>query len=360
MNILHTECSMNWGGQEFRTALEVNYLNNNQHNSWLLCHPNSQLYKKGKALGTNVVAMDLTCLWRVDIAFKIWIFCLKNNIDIINTHGSKDSTLCFVSYFFGIPLVRSRQITNPIKKTFAYKHGCKHIMAAAHVIKNSLVKAGVNENKITVVGEGVDLDEFNPDVDSAYLKSEFAIADEDEVVVNIGMIREDKGQIYFLEAARIILEQRKTTKFFVIGEGLGDRKLEKQLQMLIKHYRLEKNVFITGYRDDIAAFTHLADLLVVASIGTEAQSRVVPQAFSTRKTVVVTDVGGLTELVKDKQNGLVIPPENVSAMAGAILKILEDRALKQKFENNAYEFAKRCLSFETMMDDTLQLYESLL
>jgi len=360
MNILHTECSMNWGGQEFRTALEVNYLNNSQHKSWLLCHPNSQLYKKGKSLGTNVMAMDLTCLWRVDIAIKIWIFCLKNNIDIINTHGSKDSTLCLVSYFFGIPIVRSRQITNPIKKTFAYKYGCKHIMAAAHVIKNSLVKAGVNENKITVVGEGVDLDEFNPDVASAYLKSEFAIADEDEVVVNIGMIREDKGQIYFLEAARIILEQKKTIKFFTIGEGVGNRKLEKQLQMLIKQYGLERNFFITGYREDIAAFTHLADLLVVASIGTEAQSRIVPQAFATRKTVVVTDVGGLTELVKDEQNGLVIPPENALAMADAILKILEDLTLKQKFENNAYELAKRCLSFDSMMNDTLELYESLL
>ncbi len=360
MNILHTECSMNWGGQEFRTALEVNYLNNSQHKSWLLFHPDSQLYKKGKSLGTNVVAMDLTCLWRVDIAIKIWIFCLKNNIDIINTHGSKDSTLCLVSYFFGIPIVRSRQITNPIKKTFAYKYGCKHIMAAAHVIKNSLVKAGVNENKITVVGEGVDLDEFNPDVASAYLKSEFAIADEDEVVVNIGMIREDKGQIYFLEAARIILEQKKTIKFFTIGEGVGNRKLEKQLQMLIKQYGLERNFFITGYREDIAAFTHLADLLVVASIGTEAQSRIVPQAFATRKTVVVTDVGGLTELVKDEQNGLVIPPENALAMADAILKILEDLTLKQKFENNAYELAKRCLSFDSMMNDTLELYESLL
>jgi len=357
MNILHTECSMNWGGQEFRTALEVNYLNNNQHKSWLLCHPNSQLYKKGKALGANVVAMDLTRIWRIDIAIRIWLFCLKNNIDIINTHGSKDSTLCLVSYFFGIPIVRSRQITNPIKKIVAYKYGCRHIMAAAYVIKNSLVKAGVNESKITVIGEGVDLDEFNPNVDSAYLKTEFNIVDSDNVVVNVGMIREDKGQIYFLEAARIILEQKKTIKFFTIGEGVGNRKLEKQLQMLIKQYGLERNFFITGYREDIAAFTHLADLLVVASIGTEAQSRVVPQAFSTRKTVVVTDVGGLTELVKDEQNGLVIPPENAEAMAAAILRILDDSTLKQKLENDAFELAQRCLSFDTMMDDTLELYE---
>jgi hypothetical protein len=78
MNILHTECSMNWGGQEFRTVLETLYLNQHQHNSWLLCHPTSQLYKKGKQLGANVIAMDLTKSWRFDRAIKILFFCLNN------------------------------------------------------------------------------------------------------------------------------------------------------------------------------------------------------------------------------------------------------------------------------------------
>ena len=358
MNILHTECSMNWGGQEFRTALEAVYLNQHGHKSWLLCHPDSQLYKKGKELGANVIAMDLTRSWRVDIAIRILFLCLKNSVDVINTHGSKDSTLCLISCFFGIPLVRSRQITNPIRKILAYKYGCTHIMAAADVIKNSLISAGVNKDKITVVGEGVDVNEFNRTVDSAYLRTEFAIADSDEVVVNIGMIREDKGQVYFLEAARIILAQKKAIKFFIIGEGTDNKLLEKQLHALIKQYSLEKNIFITGYREDIAAFTHLADLVVVASIGTEAQSRVVPQAFATHKTVVSTDTGGLTELVKDEYNGLVIPPKNAAAMASAVLRILDDPQLKQKLENNAFELAEQCLSFDTMMANTLKLYKA--
>lgn len=358
MNILHTECSMNWGGQEFRTALEAVYLNQHGHKSWLLCHSNSQLYKKGKAVGANVIAMDLTRSWRVDIAIRILFFCLKNRVDVINTHGSNDSTLCLISYFFSIPLVRSRQITNPIKNILAYKYGCTHIIAAAHVIKKKLVSASINKDKITVVGEGVDVNEFNPAVDSAYLRTEFALADSDNVVINIGMIREDKGQVYFLEAARIILAQKKAIKFFIIGEGTGNKNLEKQLHALIKQYSLEKNIFITGYREDIAAFTHLADLVVVASIGTEAQSRVVPQAFATRKTVVSTDTGGLTELVKDEYNGLVIPPKNAVAMAAAVLRILDDPQLKQKLESNALELAKHSLSFDAMMANTLKLYES--
>jgi glycosyltransferase involved in cell wall biosynthesis len=358
MNILHTESSMNWGGQEFRTVLENLYLNQHGHQSWLLCHSDSQIYKKGKLLGANVVAMDLTCSWRIDTAMRIFFFCKKNSINLINSHGSKDSSLCLMSYFLGIPLIRSRQITNPIRKFFSYMHGCTHIMVAAHAIKNSLLKAGINENKITVIGEGVDLSQFNPAVDSTYLKAEFGIADDDGVVVNIGMIREDKGQIYFLEAARIILAHKKFIKFFIVGEGTGNKKLEQQLRALIKQYGIEKNVFITGYREDIAAFTHLANVIVVASISTEAQSRVVPQAFATRRTVVSTDIGGLTELVKDGLTGLVIPPKNAAAMGTAISRILEDKQLRQKLENNAFELAERSLSFDTMMKRTIELYES--
>lgn len=360
MNILHTECSMNWGGQEFRTVLETIYLNQHKHKSWLLCHSNSQIYKQGKTLGANVIAMNLTCSWRIDIAIRILFFCLKNRIDIINTHGSKDSSLCIISYFFGIPLIRSRQIINSVKKNFAYKYGCTHIIAAANAIKIILEIAGVNKDKIAVIGEGVDFDKFNPEVNSAYLRTEFTIADSDDVVVNIGMIREDKGQIYFLEAARFILEQKRDIKFFIIGEGTDNKNLEKNLHALIKQYGIEKNFFLTGYREDIPEFTHLADLVVVASIGTEGQSRVVPQAFATRKTVVSTDTGGLTELVKDEHTGLVIPPKDATTMAAAILKLLEDKQLKQKLEHNAFELAKQSLSIDTMMNNTIELYESLL
>ena len=359
MNILHTESSMNWGGQEFRTVLETLYLNQHGHKSWLLCHSDSQIYQKGKSLGANVIPMDLTCAWRFDTAIRIFLFCKKNSINLINSHGSKDSSLCLVSYFLGIPLIRSRQITNPIRKFFSYMHGCTHILAAAHAIKNSLVQAGVNNEKITVVGEGVDFRQFNPAVDSSYLRPEFGIADGDDVVVNIGMIREDKGQIYFLEAARIMLAQKKSIKFFIVGEGTGDKTLEHQLYDLIKRYGIEQNLIITGYREDVAAFTHLADVIVIASTSTEAQSRVVPQAFATHRTVVSTDIGGLTELVKDGHTGLVIPPKNADAMATAISRILEDKQLKQKLEKNAFELAEHDLSFDTMMKNTLALYESI-
>ncbi len=69
-------------------------------------------------------------------------------------------------------------------------------------------------------------------------------------------------------------------------------------------------LLVTGYREDVAVFTYVANLVVVASISTEAQSRDVQQAFTMRKTVVSTDTGELTELIKHKYNGLVITTKN--------------------------------------------------
>lgn len=361
MKILHTESSMHWGGQEFRTLLEHNYLNNHQHESWLICHPDSQLYQKAVSSGAkNVITMNLSRAWRLDIALRLLLISKLKKINVINSHSAKDSLLCLLAYLFGTPLVRSRQITNPIRKKFSYSHCCSHILAAADVIKSMLVSAGVDQQKITVIGEGVDLQEFHPKVDSAYLRKEFNIQPTDKVIINIGMIRADKGQKYFLDAALNILKLRTDVKFFLIGEATeASKPFERELAESISHHKIVDRFIMTGYRNDIAAFIHLSDLVVVASIGTEAQSRIVPQSFATSRTVVTTDTGGLTELVSNEINGLVVPPRDAESMSKSILRLLNDEKLRHKLESAAYTMAVEQLSFEQMMTKTITLYTRL-
>ena len=362
MKILHTESSMHWGGQEFRTLLEHHYLNNHGHESWLACHPDSRLYQKAFAMDTkNLIAVNLSKSWRLDVAMRLWLTGHLKKIDIINSHSAKDSLLCLPAYLLGMPLVRSRQITNAIRKKFSYSHGCTHVLAAADVIKSMLIDAGVIPQKITVIGEGVDLQEFHPKVNSAYLRKEFKLHPNDKVIINIGMIRADKGQKYFLDAAIRILKLRSDVKFFLIGEATeASKPFERELIEMINEHHLNDHFIMTGYRNDIAAFIHLSDFVVVASIGTEAQSRIVPQSFATSKTIVTTDTGGLTELVSHGINGLVVPPKDAEAMSEAILKLLNDPPLKKSLENAAYKMAVEQLSFEQMMNKTIVLYSQLI
>lgn len=362
MKVLHTESSMHWGGQEFRTLLEHHYLNNHGHASWLACHPDSKLYQKALAMNTkNLIAVNPSKSWRLDVAVRLWLIVLLKKIDIINSHSAKDSSLCLPAYLLGTPLVRSRQITNAIRKKISYSHGCTHVLAAAEVIKAMLIGAGVNPQKITVIGEGVDLQEFHPKVDSDYLRKEFKIDSNDKVIINIGMIRADKGQKYFLDAAIRILKVRSDVKFFLIGEATeASKPFERELIDMIHEHRLADHFIMTGYRNDIAAFIHLSDFVVVASIGTEAQSRIVPQSFATARTVVTTDIGGLTELVSNEMNGLVVPPRDAEAMSKAMLKLLDNPSLKQNLENAAYQMAVTQLSFKLMMNKTIALYSQLI
>jgi hypothetical protein len=189
MKILHTESSMHWGGQEFRTLLEHNYLNSNRHTSWLACHPDSKLFLEAKARGAkNIITLNLSRTWRLDIAVRIAFLCAIKKINIINSHSGKDSALSILAYLTGKSLLRSRQITSPIKKNWSYKFSCSHILAAANAIKNILTDAGVNHQRITVIGEGVDLQEFHPNVNFEYLKKEFNIQPNEKVIINIGML----------------------------------------------------------------------------------------------------------------------------------------------------------------------------
>ncbi len=349
---------MNWGGQEFRTILECLWLNEHGHQVWLMCHPSSEMYKRAPQYGVkNLIAMDLTKTWRLDRALRIWLFCLRNNIDLINSHGSRDSVLCIPSRILGLPVFRSRQITNPIKKIFSYKYCCTHIVAAASAIKNTLIKQGVNADKITVIGEGVDLQEYSPRPRPQSLLEEFSLTDGNQVVINIGMLRPDKGQEYFLEAAKTIIAKNKNVHFFVIGDATRKKKTKEKLLALVAKYQLEDNFRMLGYRNDVADFINLADLVVVASTGTEAQSRIVPQSFASAKTVVSANTGGLGELVKDRHNGLIVEAANGPAMAAAIEELLNDSPLREKLSAAGYQFAQEKLSINYMMQLTVDTYQ---
>jgi hypothetical protein len=104
VNILYVESSRSWGGQEYRTCLEINWLNAHGHQAWLICNPDSQVHSKASELGTRLVTMPLRS--RVDplCSWRLWKFCRKNRIDLLKTYSSKDHWICLPLFLCGIPI----------------------------------------------------------------------------------------------------------------------------------------------------------------------------------------------------------------------------------------------------------------
>ena len=182
MNILYVESSRSWGGQEYRTCLEINWLNAHGHQAWLICNPDSQVHSKASELDTRLVILPLRS--RVDplCSLRLWKFCRQNKIDLLKTYSSKDHWICLPLFVYGIPLSRARCITDPIgsrSRAFVFKHGCSQIVADASVIKRQFVEEhGIDPAKIEVIGSAVDLEKFKPPRDRTKFRRDIGVGDE--------------------------------------------------------------------------------------------------------------------------------------------------------------------------------------
>jgi glycosyltransferase involved in cell wall biosynthesis len=362
MNILQTESSLNWGGQEYRTLLEHQFINEKTgHRSYFLCDPRSEIVVKARAMGIlDVITVSVRRTLNFLSAIRIARLVVINRIDVIHAHGSRDAFLSLVSYLFGAKIVRSRQITSPINGFFSYRFLCSHVIASAELIKKNLIDGSVSGEKITVVGEGVDLDAFAPRAKNLDLIAALKEKDEKFVFINIGMIRGDKGQRYYVESARILLERNSDCFFLLVGEGTGSRALEKSLKEEVARDGLGENILFLGYREDVADLINLADVVVIASTGVEAQSRIAPQAFANATPVVSTNAGALTEMVKHMENGLVVDPKDSQAMADAMIMLMQDPLLRNTLGENGRRFAIQKLGFGVMMEKTLDVYKKVI
>jgi glycosyltransferase involved in cell wall biosynthesis len=362
VNILHTECGLNWGGQEYRTLIETEWLNEHGHRAWVACDRRSEIYGRGLGLGAAVLPVSMRNNADLLGLSKMWKFCKQNKIDVIHTHGPKDSWMCYPLHLAGYPVVRSRHVTVAIKPgfqhTFIYQRGCRRVIATAGIIRDTLIKVnGLDPDRIDVVGEGVDLKEYNPDIDRKAFRFEKDIKISAPLIGNIGMMRGDKGHHFFLDAALEVLKKFPEARFVMVGEGIGSRRVERELRARIKKAGEEERIIMTGYRWDIPKIVAALDMIVVASIEVEAQSRIVPQAFASQRAVIATDVGGIPELVKNEENGLLVPPGSGTEIARAIERLIENPEFRDRLAIAGYHFAIKELCLDRMMEKTLAVYE---
>ncbi|PYJ59280.1 MAG: hypothetical protein DME20_04455 [Verrucomicrobia bacterium] len=358
MNILYVESSRSWGGQEYRTCLEINWLNAHGHQAWLACNPGSQVHSKASELGTRVLTMSLRS--RVDplCSWRLWRFCRRNKINLLKTYSSKDHWLCLPLYLCGIPLSRARCITDPIGskgRAFVFKHGCSQIVADASVIKRQLVEEHrVDPAKIEVIGSAVDLEKFKPPRDGTKFRREIGVGDNIPLIGNVGMIRPDKGQLVLVEAAHLVLQKRPDARFVIVGQGTGILKRGINVRNAIDQARLADKIIMAGYRWDTPDVYAACDMIVIASLRTEASPIVLREAFASGRPVIATKVGDIPEIIENRQNGLLIQPGDSQALAAAILEFIFDPKLATHCAANGLRYATEHFSFDKMMEAKLR------
>jgi glycosyltransferase involved in cell wall biosynthesis len=138
-----------------------------------------------------------------------------------------------------------------------------------------------------------------------------------------------KGHRFFLRAAFEVIKVFPNTEFWIAGDAWpDDGTYAAGLLDMVQQLGLEGRVRFLGYQDDIIRFMKSIDLLVLPSEN-EPFGRVLIEAMAAAKPVVAFRGGGVTEIVDDGSNGLLVAPRDVAGLASAIQTLIADRTLAQ-------------------------------
>lgn len=234
--------------------------------------------------------------------------------------------------------------------------GVKTIAISESVAKHLRNDMGVADEKIEMVYNGIDLKPYGPGYvrrDEA-LAADLGIGGQDEVIGSIGRFSSVKGLKYLVEAFGEVAARRPRAKLLLVGEG---PEKEDLIDRIDRAGISDRTVVIAG-GDRAARYFPVIDIFCMPSVN-EGLGLAMIEAMAAGKPCIASAVGGLEELVTDGKDGLLIPPASSAELAGAILRLMDDAALRERLSANAAEKAK-CFSIEDSAARTLEVYNKAL
>ena len=210
---------------------------------------------------------------------------------------------------------------------------------------------GVDEKKIRVVPNGVDIQRFKPTNNCDELNDELH-KNCQHLILFVGNLIPRKGLHYLIEAAKQVTKEHSETKFVIVGNG----PLKNNLIEYTKQQGVYGNFTFLG--DVSEAQLHnlyaCADIFASPSIQ-EGQGISLLEAQATAKPVVAFNVTAIKEVVKNKETGLIVEP-NSKELASAISYLLSNKELREKMGKSAREFVSNNFTWEICSKKMLQVY----
>ena len=205
--------------------------------------------------------------------------------------------------------------------------------------KQTLMNKGVPAKKIMVAQHGV------YDFFTKYGKG----LPEQKEILFFGRIEPYKGINILLEAVRPLLDENPDWTLQIAGGGDVTPYQEQLSHPQIKL----TNRFLSD--EEVAGFMEQATIIALPYLSA-SQSGVIPTAFAFGKPVVATAVGGIPDMVRDRETGLLIPPNDPQALRSALSELMHDPDLRNKLGRAGQEFAASALSWESIARKHLDFY----
>lgn len=373
INILYIITGLEIGGAERLLVSVIRNLNREKYKI-VVCFLKGKgpLANEIRGMGVKVLDMKMRARFDLSVILKLVRLIKRENIDLVHTHLIRADILgALAAKLAGVPIIISTRHSFSgrweecylVRKAYQVASNfMDKIITVSEAVKDRLAEwSGIKPDKMIVIHNGVDVGEYKIKDDGGRRRDFF---DVDAKVPLIGMVSRlvpCKGHKYFLEAAARVKKDISDARFLIVGGTMYyNERYKKELTRYAEYLGLNGGVLFTGIRRDIPQIMSCLDIFVLPSIIDEAFGRVVLEAMACGRPVIATNGGGIPEIVKDNETGMLVPPKDSDKLAQAIIALLEDKERAKRMGLAGRERVEQYFSLEKMVKKIEDLYGQLI
>lgn len=289
-------------------------------------------------------------------------FIRAGNFDLVHALLPVANFWAGLAAWGGPPLIAtSRNVSYPPPRflfkaadRLAFRRLCRVALSNSMEGKKALCRDfGLDASHVRVILNGIDFEQrLKVTKSPQQMREEMGAPAGARVVATVGRLMEQKGYDDFLRMAAVLAGRRADVFFWVVGDGPDRARLER----MSRAAGLDNRVNFLGHRADVPDLLNACDAFVLAS-RYEGCPNALLEAAGLRVPAVVSDIPAHREVVEDGKTGLLAAAEDAGFFAGAVEKVLDDRAFAAGISEAAWARARRVYGSRRMVAEHEALYE---
>lgn len=317
--------------------------------------------------GIRAVRVKLPA-WRHGLSLALLPFVLArlrrslvaSEIDLVHVNNYRTAPFGrIVSRWAGVPCVCHVRELISSEKIRQYRLRLPDVLiAVSQAVGDALVAGGISPDRVTVVRSGIALPPRPAEEQRAVLRRELGVSPDDPVLGIVAHILPHKGYDDLVRALALIKEKLPRIRCLIVGEAPRRWYLHHLLD-LAERLSVRERLILLGFQDDVAPWLGAMDLFVLPSHN-EGLAITLLEAMAAGRPVVATAVGGIPEVVRDGETGILVPPHDPRRLSEAVIGLLDAPELAARMGEKGRRRIEAAFTLEGEARQTALVYRQAL
>jgi glycosyltransferase involved in cell wall biosynthesis len=357
MRVLHIDTEKGFRGGERQVLLLMEGLRARGVEQALLARRGEELGRLARDAGHEVHPFAMASVQGLRARHFVGRLIDTHGYTLLHAHTGNAHTLAWAAGRGRVPVVVTRRVdfavkSNPLSRR-KYLSPAVHFIAISTGVADVLRAGGVAPERIAIVPSGVDAKRWRGATGRARVRQEWGVTGTGPVIGMVGSYVDHKDPLNLVEAAALLLRESDMGEARVVLVGEGE--LRRDLERAIAGHGLGGRVLLTGWREDVGDCLAGFDLFVMPS-KLEGLCTSLLDALAVGLPCVGTRTGGIPDVLVDGVTGVLVPPQDPEALAGALGRVWRDGELRGRLAAAGPGWVEERFSVEAMVEGTLGVY----